>query len=72
MLLAGNNQIKEELLHEALKRALENGKATSCYSKDILEKWDKNQLQTVADVLGAEEGYTLHIIRYLFHRIRRR
>lgn len=51
------DQLGEELVFEALKRTVENGKSTWRYTLGILHKWKKDGLRTIADVEAAEEAF---------------
>jgi len=52
-----SNELGDELLYEALKRTVENGKSTWRYTLGILHKWKKDGLRTIDDVVAAEEAF---------------
>ena len=52
-----SNELGDELVFEALKRTIENGKTTWRYTLGILHKWKKDGLRTVHDVMAAEEAF---------------
>src|SRR5699024_1351409 len=47
----------DELVFEALKRTVENGKTSWRYTVGILKRWKQDGLKTVEDVLAAEENF---------------
>lgn len=52
-----SERLGDELVYEALKRTVENGKSTWRYTLGILHKWKKNGLNTVSDVIAVEEAF---------------
>lgn len=47
----------EELVLEAMKRALDNGHSTWLYVRGILENWHKENCETLMDVMIYEDSF---------------
>lgn len=56
-LICWSDKMEEDLVLEALKRTVENGKSTWRYTLGILHRWRNDGLETVEDVLAAEEAF---------------